>query len=87
MALKISTSMEVGCKVDAERVGGGANRHILSAYLTFVCLDDTGKPRPVPALEVSDPIGERRYREAQMRRDLRLQHARQLRSLREETSA
>lgn len=81
-----TTSMEVGCKVDAERVGGGARRHILSAYLTFVCLDEAGKPRPVPALEVSDPIGERRYREAQLRRDLRLQHARELRNLREETS-
>lgn len=81
-----TTSMEIGCKVEAERVGGGARRHILSAYLTFVCLDDAGKPQPVPALTTTDGDGERRYREAQMRRDLRLQHARELRELRKETS-
>src|SRR5687767_8007227 len=45
-----SSSMEVGCKVEAERIGGGDRRHILSAYLTFVAMDDGVRPRKVPAL-------------------------------------
>ncbi|MHA7834886.1 MAG: acyl-CoA thioesterase [Algiphilus sp.] len=77
-----TTSMEVGCKVEAETVGGGPRRHILSAYLTFVALDAAGKPQPVPALTTETETEQQRYREAQLRRDLRLQHAHDLRALR-----
>lgn len=75
------TSMEIGCKVEAERVGGGERRHILSAYSTFVAMVDD-KPHPVPALEPESELEHQRYEEAQMRRELRLQHARDLQALR-----
>lgn len=77
-----TTSMEIGCKVEAEGVAGGARRHILSAYLTFVALDDAGKPKGIPGLLAETADETRRFEEAQLRRDLRLQHAHQLRAMR-----
>ena len=46
-----TSSMEVGCKVEAEKIGGGDRRHILSAYLTFVAMDEHGR-RPAPGLVI-----------------------------------
>lgn len=77
------TSMEVGCRVEAEKVGGGDRRHILSAYLTFVAMDD-GRPRPVPALVPETPVQKLRYEEAQLRRESRLRHAAELEKIRAE---
>ena len=77
-----TTSMEVGCKVEAERTGGGDRRHILSAYLTFVAVDAGGKPVPVPPLVPETQTEMHRYEEAQLRRELRLRHAEDLKILR-----
>lgn len=76
------TSMEIGVKVDAQRLDGGERRHILSAYLSFVALDDARRPRPIPGLTPETPTERRRFDEAQLRRDMRLQHAEQLKLLR-----
>jgi acyl-CoA hydrolase len=73
-----TTSMEVGCKVEAVKVGGGERRRILSAYLTFVAQDAPGKPRPVPPVLPETPIEKHRYEEAQLRREQRLKHAQEL---------
>lgn len=78
-----TSSMEVGCKVEAEKIGGGDRRHILSAYLTFVAMDADGRPRPIPALLPESPVERQRYEEAQLRRELRLRHAEDLKRLRE----
>lgn len=78
-----NTSMEIGCKVEAQSSTGGPRRHILSAYLTFVALDDTGKPKPVPGLQPESDTERQRQREAQLRRDARLRHARELGAMRE----
>jgi acyl-CoA hydrolase len=78
-----NTSMEVGCKVEAESVvSGGERRHILSAYLTFVAQDADGKPRRVPPVAPETRIEKQRYDEAQLRRELRLRHAEDLKKLR-----
>lgn len=79
------SSMEVGVKVDARSYDGEQRRHILSAYLTFVALDRQGKPRPVPALLPESDDEKRRYAEAQLRRESRLQHAETLKKLRAAT--
>ncbi len=44
------TSMEVGVRVEAEDLRTGEVRHTASAYLTFVALDDNGRPSTVPGL-------------------------------------
>ena len=77
-----NSSMEVGVKVDARSYDGNSRRHILSAYLTFVALDANGKPRPVPPLQPESAEEQRRYREAQLRRDQRLKHAEEIKQLR-----
>lgn len=77
-----NSSMEIGCKVEAVKVGGGARRRILSAYLTFVAQDAKGASRPVPPVIPESPIEKHRYQEAQLRRELRLRHAEDLKKLR-----
>jgi len=77
-----TTSMEVGVKVDAQSYDGSNRRHILSAYLTFVALDSAGKPRPVAPVQPELEVEQRRWREAQLRRENRLQHAERIRALR-----
>ncbi|MDM4772650.1 acyl-CoA thioesterase [Solimonas sp. SE-A11] len=77
-----TTSMEVGVKVDAQSYDGNNRRHILSAYLTFVALDSAGKPRPVASLQPETADEKRRYEEAQLRRENRLAHAENIRTLR-----
>jgi uncharacterized protein (TIGR00369 family) len=66
------TSMEVGARIEAENPVTGHRRHVSSAYLVFVALDDSGKPREVPQLEAETDEDRRRMREAKVRRQHRL---------------
>jgi len=66
------TSMEVGVKVFSENSAAGARKHTTQALLTFVALDDAGKPAPVPPLLVKTAEEKRRFREAGKRRDARM---------------
>jgi uncharacterized protein (TIGR00369 family) len=68
------TSLEVGVRVEAENVLSGDRRHVSSAYLVFVALDENGKPRPVPPIVAETPPELRRQREAKIRRRTRLAH-------------
>lgn len=67
-----NTSMEIGVRVVAENSRSGESRHVVSAYLTFVALDDDGRPTPVPDVLPQSDDERRRYRSAQVRRDARL---------------
>ena len=62
-----STSMEVGVRVEAEDLRAGGIRHTASAYLTFVALDETGKPRRMPPLILESDADRRRCAAAQKR--------------------
>ena len=66
------SSMEIGVHVAAEDSYTGDTRHVVSAYLTFVALDKSGKTRSVPELLPETDIEKRRFVEAQARRDGRL---------------
>lgn len=67
-----NTSMEVGVKVFAEDILTGERRHTSSAYVTFVALDEKGRPKPVPPIIPETTDERRRYREASVRREQRL---------------
>lgn len=68
------TSMECGVRVDAEDPLTGIIRHVNSAYLVFVAVDEKGKPRPVPSLIAESEDERRRQREAKLRRERRIDH-------------
>jgi uncharacterized protein (TIGR00369 family) len=66
------TSMEIGVRVEAENPLTGDQRHIASAYLTFVALGPDRKPTPVPPLLPETDDEKRRFQEARNRREARL---------------
>lgn len=68
-----TTSMEVGVKVIAENPLTGERRHTSSAYLTYVSIDVSGNPVPVPPIVPETEAEKRRYAEAQLRRKHRLE--------------
>lgn len=68
-----TTSMEVGVKVIAENPLTGERRHTSSAYLTYVSIDVSGNPVPVPPIVPETEAEKRRYKEAQVRRKHRLE--------------
>lgn len=66
------SSMEIGVHVAAENSHSGESRHVVSAYLTFVALDERGKPTSVPEVMPRSKTEKRRFEAAQSRRDQRL---------------
>ena len=67
-----NTSMEVGVRVEAERLGFGEKFHAASAYLTLVALDRRRKPTEVPGLIGETSEDKRRFEEARKRRESRI---------------
>ena len=66
------TSMEIGLKVFAEDFRTLSRVHILSAYFTFVAVDDNMKPVEICPVIPETKEEERRYQQAEERRKLRL---------------
>ena len=66
------SSMEIGVHVSAEHRYTGESRHVVSAYLTFVALDDDGRPKPVPPVVPESADEKRRFKEAGHRREQRV---------------
>jgi acyl-CoA hydrolase len=66
------SSMEVGVRIDAENVKTGETRHTASAYLTFVSLDEEGKPQKVKNIIAESDDEIRRYKEGKVRHAQRL---------------
>jgi uncharacterized protein (TIGR00369 family) len=65
------TSLEVGVRVDAENVRTGEIKHVASAYLVYVALDEHGRPTAVPPLVVETNEEHRRQAAARARRAAR----------------
>ncbi len=61
------SSMEIGVKVEREDPYSGERTQTTSAYLTFVALDDNGRPATVPELLLETSEDHRRFEEAQIR--------------------
>ncbi len=66
------TSMEVGIRIEAENLVTGERRHTNSCYVTYVAIDEHGKPTPVPQVAPETEDERRRYRAAEERRARRL---------------
>ena len=66
------SSMEVRVDVESENLSSGGRRHTSTAYMTFVAIDETGRPVPVPPLLVR-PEDEAEHRAAVERHRARLE--------------
>lgn len=62
------SSMEIGVRVEAEDLRKGVVRHIASAYLTYVALDELQRPTPVPPYQPESSEAIRRSRQARERK-------------------
>jgi acyl-CoA hydrolase len=62
------SSMEIGVRVEGEEMRSGEVRHIASAYLSFVSVDEQGRPVPVASYTAISEDEKRRFQEAQQRR-------------------
>ena len=60
-------SMEVGVKIESENPKTGMTHHTASAYLTFVSLNDKGRPSKVPLVLPETDVEKRRYAEGEVR--------------------
>jgi acyl-CoA hydrolase len=81
-----STSMEIGVKVFREDPLHGVQVHTSSAYLTFVAIDQYGKPLQVPPIIPCNNEDSRRFEEAGIRREQRLKNRELLKEARKKTS-
>ena len=70
------TSLEVGVRVTKEDPLTGERKHTNTAYLTFVAIDDGGKPVLACPIQPVTNAEKRRYRDAARRRQTRLSHRR-----------
>ncbi len=72
------TSLEVEVAVEAEDPWTGERNPTTHALLTFVALDEQGRPRPVPRLTTETASERRRFAAAARRRRARLRERRAL---------
>ncbi len=66
-----TTSMEVGVRIEAQDPSTRKTTHTGSCHLTFVALDEKGKPTPIPKLLPTTLEEKRRFNQALTRRKLR----------------
>jgi acyl-CoA hydrolase len=67
-----NTSLEVGVRIEARDLMSGKVTHTGSSYLTFVALNQDGKPTVVPEILPETEAEKRRYEDAKKRRAKRL---------------
>lgn len=67
-----NSSMEIGVRVAAENSHTREVRHVVSAYFTFVALDSSLQPTPVPPIRPETEAEKRRFEAAERRRAARL---------------
>ena len=70
------SSMEVGVKIESENPKTGDIYHTSSAYLTFVSLNENGKPQRVDDIKPENDIENRRFNEGEIRHEERKQRLR-----------
>lgn len=68
-----TTSMETEVIVDAENAITGDVRRATNAYLTFVSIDEFGRPKKVPQFVATTPEEKEALAQAELRRQRRLE--------------
>ena len=66
------SSMEIEVNVEAEDIAKGTRVLTGNAFVTFVALDENGKPASVPQLSIETPEDQKRFEEGKIRMNERL---------------
>ncbi|MDO8643466.1 MAG: acyl-CoA thioesterase [bacterium] len=66
------TSLEIGVRVESENPLTGKRCHTASAYLTFVAVNEKGKPTPITPVVPETALEKKRFKEGEARRRHRL---------------
>jgi acyl-CoA hydrolase len=77
-----NSSMEVGVRVEAENSIINEHKHIVSAYFTFVAIDEHNNPVTVPDVVPETKEEKQRYEAAQLRKRDLLRTRKRLKELR-----
>ncbi|MCQ2054517.1 MAG: acyl-CoA thioesterase [Fibrobacter sp.] len=72
------TSMEIGLKITETDAHTNEEIPVARAYFTFVAIDDNGKPVQAPPVEPESDEEKRRFEQALIRRDTRIELAQKL---------
>ena len=65
------SSLEVGVRIESENPKTGSIYHTSSAYLTFVSLNDNGKPQGVPMVAPETDVEKQRFEKGRARHEER----------------
>ena len=71
-----TTSMEVGIRVESQEIETDVHRHVVSAYFTFVALDENSRPTAIPKVVPETDMQKTRYKKANERRARRMSTSR-----------
>lgn len=80
------TSMEIGIKVISENIQEKTVRHTHTCYFTMVAMGEDNKPTPVPQLELTDEVQQRRWNKAEKRRQARFKLQEMMKQIEQEDS-
>lgn len=61
------SSMEIGVRIESENPKTGITKHTASAYLTFVSLNEKGRPKRITPVIPETDVEKKRYLEGEMR--------------------
>ncbi|MDD3852069.1 MAG: acyl-CoA thioesterase [Syntrophomonadaceae bacterium] len=62
-----NSSMEIAVNIDAEDLLQGTKQCCMTAYFTFVALDENLKAKKIPQLELQNPVEEAEFEEGRQR--------------------
>ncbi len=62
-----NSSMEVGVRIESENPKTGIKEHTVSAYLTFVSLNENGKPQKISSIKPETAIELERFKMGEIR--------------------
>jgi len=61
------SSMEIGIRVEGEKIREKTQYHAISCYFTMVSVDENGKTLPVPRLQLDSEVEEKLFQAGKMR--------------------
>lgn len=65
------SSMEIGIRVEGEKIIEKEKYHAISCYFTMISVDANGKPQKVPKINFESEIEEQLFKAGKMRREMR----------------